>query len=165
MATSVGGKCSCCGKNLKNSVLRYTIKGKLFCFNCYQNEASRVEEEQTKQQEIYAYLKKIFSISSLMSSTIDGIDRCIKDGLTEDNILYTIYYVYKVNNTELDPSFIVANIRRYYKEAIEYKQEQEKILESNKNKDIKSEQVTIKIKKSNLDQESKPKFKYNIEDL
>lgn len=89
----------------------------------------------------------------------------MKDGFTEDNILYTIYYVYKVNNADLDPSFIIANIRRYYKEAIEYKQEQDRILEANKNVEIKSEQVTIKINKSDLDTESRPKFTYNMEDL
>ena len=164
MSSPSGGKCSRCGKILKNG-LRYTIRGKTFCFDCHEIEAGRIMQEQTKQQEIYDYLKKTFSINSLASSIVDGIDRCVKDGFTEDNILYTIYYVYKVNNADLDPSFIIANIRRYYKEAIEYKQEQDRILEANKNVEIKSEQVTIKINKSDLDTESRPKFTYNMEDL
>ena len=165
MANYVGGKCSCCGKNLKNSVLKYTSKGKLFCFDCYQKEASRIEEEQSKQDEILEYIKKIFSVNFLKDNIVNGINSLVKEGKSEEDILYVLYYIYEISGQSLDKDYIIFNIKHYYKEALEYKNSQEQIAIANKKKEIKQESVNIKIKKADLDEKAKPKFNYNMEDL
>lgn len=165
MANAVGGKCSCCGKNLKNSILKYTSKGKLFCFDCYQLEASRIMNEQAKQNRIYEYIKKLFVIYSIPESLVSGIENLIKDGITEDEIMYILYYVYEIRENELDMNFIIPNIKRFQQEALAYKTKQEQVTEINKTKNITSESVIVKIKKADLDENSKPKFTYNMEDL
>lgn len=165
MPSYVGGKCSRCGKNLKNTTLKYTAKGKLFCFDCYQIVASQIEEEQSKQDEIFDYIKQLFKVYSVSEALVEGIRRLIKEGMTEEDILYVLRYVYEIECVDLDLDFLIANVRRYQEEALAYKTKQEQITEINKTKNITSEPVTVKIKKADLDENSKPKFTYNMEDL
>lgn len=165
MANYISGKCSCCGKTLKNSILKYTSRGKLFCFDCYQKEASRIEEEQSKQDDILEYIKKTFSVSTLKEEVINGIDSLMKEGKTEEDILYVLYYIYEIAGQDLNKDFIILNIKRFYKEALEYRDKQEQLSIVNKKKEITQESVSIKIKKSDLDEKSKPKFGYKMEDL
>lgn len=165
MPSYVGGKCSRCGKNLKNTTLKYTAKGKLFCFDCYQTVASQIEEEQSKQGEIFDYIKQLFKVYSVSETLVESIRRLIKEGMTEEDILYVLRYVYEIECVDLDLDFLIANVRRYQEEALAYKTKQEQITEINKTKNITSESVTVKIKKADLDENSKPKFTYNMEDL
>lgn len=165
MPSPVGGKCFCCGKNLKNSILKYTSKGKLFCFDCYQKEASRIAEEQSEQDKIFDYIKKIFNLRSLHDDIVNGIDSLIKEGRKEEDILYALYYIYEIKGKDLDISFVIFNIKYFFKEALEYREKQEHIAIINKHKEITQESVTVKIKKIDLDEKAKPKFKYNMEDL
>lgn len=165
MPSYVGGKCSRCGKNLKNTTLKYTAKGKLFCFDCYQIVASQIEEEQSKQDEIFDYIKQLFKVYSVSEALVEGIRRLIKEGMTEEDILYVLRYVYEIECVDMDLDFLIANVRRYQEEALAYKTKQEQITEINKTKNITSESITVKIKKANLDENSKPKFTYNMEDL
>lgn len=165
MPSYVGGKCSRCGKNLKNTTLKYTAKGKLFCFDCYQIVASQIEEEQSKQDEVFDYIKQLFKVYSVSEALVEGIRRLIKEGMTEEDILYVLRYVYEIECADLDLNFLIANVRRYQEEALKYREEQEKIAKINMNKTISNETRTIKIKKETLDEKAKPKFSYNMEDL
>lgn len=160
----MSGKCSRCGKILKGN-LKYKSEGKTFCFDCYQIEASRIMEEQSKQSKIFEYIKKIFQIKTLNDQILDGISKYIKNGMSEEDILYVLYYIYEINGLDLNEAFIISNIKRYFQEAMDYQAQQQKITNNNKNKEINAESVKIVIKKSDLDKESEPKFKYNMEDL
>jgi hypothetical protein len=165
MANAVGGKCARCGKNLKNSTLKYTSKGKLFCFDCYQIEASRISKEQSEQNKVFDYIKKFFATNNLPPSLVEGVQRLFDENFSTDDILYILRYVYEINGAEPVLDFLVANIRRYQQEAFKYKEAQKKLADINKEKNIQCGSVTIKIKKELLDEESKPKFTYKMEDL
>jgi len=164
MASSSGGKCCKCGKILKNG-LKYISNGKHYCYDCYQLLAVKIEQEQEKKTKVYNYIKELYKIQSLPEFVLEGINRLLKEGYKEDDILYTIYYIYKIKAIDLDLEFLIFNIKKYTKEADEYHCLQLKIAAANEKAVIETAPVVVKIKKSDLEQQSKPKFKYNIEDL
>lgn len=161
---SNGYKCSKCGKILKNGI-KYNSGGKVYCYDCYQEVATKIEEEQSKKTEIYEYIKKIFKTKSLTDYLVDGITRLLKEGKTEDGILYTLYYIYEIKEIDRELEYIIPNIKRYYQDAKDYHDLQLKVEAVNEEAQVEAKPVVIQIKKSDLDEASKPKFSYNIEDL
>lgn len=164
MASSMG-KCSKCGKILKNNI-KYTSNGKVYCYDCYKDVADDLVVQESKKTKIYSYIEKLFKVKKLDEYLVDSISRLIKeDKKTEDGVCYTLYYIYEVKEMSLEIEYIIPNIKKYYQEAKEYHDLQLKIQLANQNVKLESEPVVVKIKKTDLDAASKPKFNYNMEDL
>lgn len=163
MANTIG-KCSCCGKTLKNG-LRYPYHGKIFCYDCYQKELNRISQEQLEEEEIFKYLKELLGIRNLDIILTEGIKNILNRGVSVQDVLYVLYYIYKIKELLPEESFVLANFKRFYQEAIEYRDQQEKIRKINENKALDVKTRVVKINKKDLEDSSKPKFSYNMEDL
>jgi len=156
-------RCAICG-TIKEG-LKYSFGRKTVCYDCYQQEVNKIKTISEKKNKIYDYIKQVFNIDSLDEKTVDGIDRLLKDGKKEDGILYTIYYVYKVTEHNLELEFLCYNIAKYYQEAKDFYKKQQEISKINQEVDLTQKTVTITIKKSDLEKKSEPKFSYKMEDL
>ena len=100
MASSMG-KCSKCGKILKNNI-KYTSNGKVYCYDCYKDVADDLVAQESKKTKIYSYIEKLFKVKKLDEYLVDSISRLIKEDKKTEDVETLIKQVNSMMNTFTD---------------------------------------------------------------
>lgn len=158
--------CNACKSKITG--LKYNYEGKSYCFSCYQNIQQDLLKTEQDKQELYNYIKQLFTVSEIPQDVVAGIDRELSSGKKLKGIKSTLWYYYEVyENTRNNVSAIPFIIHDQYENAKNYVIQMNKIKEINQNIDINVPENKIVIKKSELEKNINPrnKISYNIEDL
>lgn len=155
--------CSECGGRIVG--LNYSSGGKNYCQTCFDKLTAALSSQETEKQELLKYIREVFQVADVPADVISSISREIRRGKTTKGIRSTIKYYYFI---EGNPATNIANlpyvIQDQYEAARAYAQRMKEIKEKNKDIDLTTESVNIKINPRNLNRKRK-KIAYNIEDL
>ena len=165
MATSKGGICADCGRKMIHG-LSYSIDNRPYCYDCYQKRVAEIKKDEDVRREAYTQIATLAGISDLSPAVVSLFDKMIKDGESLDDIKYVAYYCYSVLELKTDPSVIGWTVRDHYKEAINYRQKQQEVINKNLMIDPKVPARTVKINPKKMHGEvQRKKEKTKIEDL
>lgn len=155
--------CSECGGRIVG--LNYSSGGKNYCQTCFDKLTAALSSQETEKQELLKYIREVFQVADVPADVISSISREIRRGKTTKGIRSTIKYYYFI---EGNPTTNIANlpyvIQDQYEAARAYAQRMKEIKEKNKDIDLTTESVNIKINPRDLNRKRK-KIAYNIEDL
>ena len=155
--------CSECGGRIVG--LNYSSGGKNYCQTCFDKLTAALSSQETEKQELLKYIREVFQVADVPADVISSISREIRRGKTTKGIRSTIKYYYFI---EGNPTKNIANlpyvIQDQYEAARAYAQRMKEIKEKNKDIDLTTESVNIKINPRDLNRKRK-KIAYNIEDL
>lgn len=144
----------------------YTLRGEQYCYECFMQQQSELEEEEAARQVLYSTIKRIFCVSEVPQDVITAIDRELKNGRKISGLEATIRYYYEIMG---HPVTSVSNVgfvlRDQYDNARRYAEEVAQIMERNQDVDLSAQSVTVRVTPESLYPSRSKKIPYRIEDI
>lgn len=153
--------CARCNNHIIGHIRKY--RNNLYCDHCYNEILLEQQKFEEEKNDLYLFIKKLFSTDEIPFNVITSLDRIIDEGKKISGIRGTLTYYYQVQgNSPDDINIIGGMIRREYNNASAYFAEAKRIREVNATINIDVPPVTVRIKSTNT---RRPKSKYKMEDL
>lgn len=159
--------CSHCGNKITNGVV-YHHEGKPLCYDCYQVVQQELISLESRKQQVYNYLKQLFSLLELPNDVLLNLEKEVSKGKTYEGAQFTLYYYYEVlEKPRGNINIIPFVIRDQYENAQEYKKKTEELKSINAKIDLsQTAPRKVILKKSDLEKNNTHKRKLNnIADL
>ena len=167
MANKKPTSCSACGKKILNGLV-YTHDGKAFCYECYQKMQQELAVAEEQKQQLFNYIKQLFSLGELPPDTVNVVERELSKEKTIQEIHDVLYYYYEIMARPRGSlNAIPFVLKEQYENAMKYFKEATKLKEINEGIDLSNPTaVTITMSREDLSNPArKRKLKYDISDL
>lgn len=163
--SKVNGICRChaCGKNIVG--MKYSYKGKVYCYDCFNVLTNEEEKNEKEGNEVFSYIKSQFSIREIPLEVANKIKSVLKNKeMTVYGIKATIRYYYLINGNTFDITYLGYVLSSQYEAAKKYYQNLKQLQKANESVNINVPANVVKIDINDL---HKPKKKpdYDINDL
>ena len=156
--------CSECGGRIVG--LNYSSGGKNYCQKCFDKLTAVLSSQEAEKQELLNYIREVFQVADVPPDVVSSISREIKYGKTTKGIRSTIKYYYFIEgNPPVNIASLPYVIQDQYEIARAYAKRTKEVKEKNKDIDLTTETINIKINPRDLDRKNQKKIAYNIEDL
>ena len=167
MANKKPTSCSVCGKKILNGLV-YTHNGKAFCYECYQKMQQELAVAEEQKQQLFNYIKQLFSLGELPSDTVMAVEKELSRERTAQKIHDVLYYYYEIMARPRGSlNAIPFVLKEQYENAMKYFKEAAKLKEINEGVDLSNPTtITITLSREDLNSPTrKRKPKYDIGDL
>lgn len=162
-----GSVCAECGAKIVGG-LRYTHAGKTYCYACHTKLVDRLKTEEAAQNELYEYIRGLFSIPELPPDVSAAISKNLAKGISPHDIRLALYFYYEIGgHPRGSTSQIPFVIRDQLEAARAYEKEERRLREINDGKQIGTiAPRTVTVTRADLVNDRRVgKPKYKIEDL
>jgi hypothetical protein len=153
--------CYGCGRIINGAPLK--LNNRLYCAECYGKEQARQERETADMQDLFAEMRRLYSVDDFPNSVVNVVKRLRNRGYKYRGMLGTLLYYYEVKGNPVGvPKDIGWVISDNYEDAKAYVVRHEQQLKAAQALPKDDPVVVIDL---DAPEPSKPVYNYKMEDL